>query len=389
MKNGLGVGTGRNSRTHNQQSKHPSTKIGILEEKHIPPKTKGIMKMSSSKEELEYYIQKHQLTDPETLKKRPLTRQEVLAMETQVYEWHLLHNEDNLNAALEEPKRKTATEKRGKKLEADLMWGNLQKNPYDPIEELRLSLYRNEQDKFLADHPQVVPGLQNAESFARFFISRSLEPGYDSCVLALQELGSQGSLTLNPSAIGAGSETEISGEDLQRHPNLDKLLEKYTPKTPEQIERDRLDGLSADQYYKEAKILHPTQMSPLALRDIQVATASFMAHRPDFAPGPEAHDKIVNWLVDHDAELSPQSLNAAFEDLVARGELKKNPSITEEATVMRYTDYGEASGGGHPEYFGEEGRQSFRVLVANLTADELQNRMANPVFRRQVDALGS
>src|SRR5882762_8640985 len=194
---------------------------------------------------------------------RPLTYNEVREMSSSELRWHEQLNAANLEQALATP----AKVKEGKDIDRqwaaknfwDKYWGT--RNQASPEESKRLL---GELQRFQASFPQFIVSRGENEIILQWLRDRNLELTYRNLVDSFEANALEGKVWLNPNAISAGSETEVSGQQLLQHHNFFKLIQ------PQQ-RMSETDRLSAQEFYDGHKELHPTQVSPFALQKKQKA----------------------------------------------------------------------------------------------------------------------
>jgi len=85
-----------------------------------------------------------------------------------------------------------------------------------------------------------------------------MELTFHNLAQSFEALVLDGRVYLNPSAIGAGSESEVTGEALTRHHNFHLLIQ------PQQ-RMSETDRLSADEYLAKNSALHDTRLPPIII----------------------------------------------------------------------------------------------------------------------------
>src|SRR6266403_2358820 len=157
-----------------------------------------------TKAELEHFILTKRLATTESLSQRELTAREIHLMSEPVFAWHEQNNRANVEKALDAPRIKAANVKNAEAAKSQRIWKNEATN-----EETEESV--REVQKFVAVYPQFrADFVPNREALISFLRERNLSCVKANLVTAFEALASKGLLVLNPSAIGIGTETEIS-----------------------------------------------------------------------------------------------------------------------------------------------------------------------------------
>ena len=125
---------------------------------------------------------------------------------------------------------------------------------------------------------------------------------------AFQALGDLGKLVLNPSAIGLGSASELTGAALVRHPQLWQLLEPPKDQTEEQKAQAALNRLSA----KEFRELNPEefrQETPALIEQkFQQATQTFLSFNSEYVVTNKNRQHIESYIEKRRLAYNIQSL---------------------------------------------------------------------------------
>ena len=331
-----------------------------------------------TKAELEHLILTKHLATAESLTQRELTAREIHLMSEPVYAWHEQNNRANVAKALDAPRLKAANVKNAEAAKSQRIWKNEATN-----EETEESI--REVQKFVAAYPQFrADFVPNREALISFLRERNLPCVKANLVAAFEDLASKGFLLLNPSAIGIGEESEISGGRVVRHPELYKLLAPApTEAQKAKLEQGKMSAAEWKEAHKED--FKPTQASPSFFRALEQAIATFRLSNPTYIPTEENQEKMETFLKANDLQMNPQGLQAAFSYLTSRGELELNKSGVIEGTVTRYTNLG----GSQPGFPPKSDKYSFQKKISSLSSSEYRERINNdPEFRQAVNALG-
>src|SRR6266478_7876471 len=265
---------------------------------------------------------------------RELTYTEVREMSSSELRWHEQFNATNLENALATP----AKAREGKDIDRqwatkkfwDTHWGTT--NQASPEESRRILA---DLQRFQDNFPQFIASRSENAVLLEWLRDRHMELTYRNLVDSFEANALEGKVWLNPNAISAGAETEVSGQQLLQHHNFFKLIQ------PQQ-RMSETDRLSADEYFKQNK-------ETLADRRV-----------PPITQARNAKDERTK-------EYFAQSASAE-----ARG------------NVVNVVDYGPQKHGVAPE----PDRYSFKQKIRSMSASEIAQRCADdPAFRKSLDEL--
>lgn len=325
------------------------------------------------KAELEHLIYTKGLATAESLAQRELTASEIHRMPGPVYAWHEQNNRVNVEKALAAPRIKAAEQANAEASKTRRMWDD-----QATAEETQSAL--QEVQTFCSTFPQFrgdhVP---NREALVNWLRLKNLPVTVKNLVVAFQELGAEGKLILNPSALGIGSETDISGNRLVRHPKLWRLLEPAETSEDQELLAQR--KMSATEWRNQH--LQEWNVPAKVVEAWEKATATFLAMTPDYLPTDENGDKMRAFIRANGMQVNPQSLKAAYDYLKPRGELELNDTAIVYGQTTKMVDYGEQFRGLQlPD------KESLRHKIHSMSASEYQAWLQNPANRRAADAGG-
>src|SRR5260370_3740356 len=163
--------------------------------------------------------------------------------------WHEKLNAGNLEKALATPGK----DREGKDRAIKKLWDNQTQATPEQAAEIWNALQRLRQA-----YPQFLPRAEN-EIVLLWLKERNMLVTFENLVQAFEANALEGRLYLNPSAIGAGSESEVIGPALTSHHNFPLLIQP-------QRRMSETDRLSAQEFYNQHKELHPPQVSPFTLQ---------------------------------------------------------------------------------------------------------------------------
>lgn len=277
-------------------------------------------------------------------KARPLTPADIRAMSATEIEWNEVFNKANLHAALNTPTPAEKARQEEVKAVRSLAW-HIRAERVDDEEQLQIEV---ETVRLRHRYPALIDSEENWRILGNFLGEHRLLPTLQNFERAYLELVPQGLLSIDPSAIGVGTETNVSGNQLKyllrNRKGFEDILEPMArpEQTAQYDEAMRMARQSAADYRKE--------------------------HGADTYFDPEYPTRV-----------SPL--------ITARGNKTPIPEVRAEGQVTRLSDQsGHAPG--YPEYFSEEGKASFRRLVSKMSASELADRCrTDPQFRRAVDKM--
>ena len=264
---------------------------------------------------------------------RELTYTEVREMSSSELRWHEQFNATNLENALALPGIRKNNQAIDAKWSAkkfwDTHWGTT--NQASPEESRRILA---ELQKFQASFPQFIASRSENAVLLEWLKDRNMDLTYRNLVESFEANALEGKVWLNPNAISAGSETEVSGPQLLQHPNFFKLIQ------PQQ-RMSETDRLSAQEFYDGHKELHPKQVSPFEMQKRQ---------------------KV-------------ESTQAYFAQAA---------SARATGNVVNLVDYGEQTRGVPPE----PEKYSFKQKIRSMSASEIAQRCQDdPAFKKALDEL--
>ena len=233
---------------------------------------------------------------------------------------------------------------------------------------------------FTARYPQFVGSVfENRQALMEWLKQNNRTVKFANLVAAFEALVLEGRVIVSPAAIGAGTEQQVSGFALRKHPNLHLLL-KPGPTEKEREQRE-IGKLSADDYKKQLK--NSNTSNPWRSREIEQVGATFQSFHPEWIPSDDNKTKLLEWIDKGKTGFSIQALEAAYKDLRSRGELELSDAV-EVGQITLMANYGAPSRGVPPE----PEKYSFKKLVRNMSASELAQRCSDdPAFRASLNAL--
>ena len=192
---------------------------------------------------------------------------------------------------------------------------------------------------------------------------------------AFEDLASKGLLVLNPSALGLGTETEISGGRVVRHPELYKLL------APAPAEKDRLklaeQKMSADEYRKQhPEAFRDPRVYAEAAEKIKREINSFRSFHPEYLLTEENSKHLQAYISKRKLPFNRESLEAAYGELVREGYIEINHETVVSSGGTKLVNFG-----------GRPGRANLSHDINRMTAVEYARWLENPANRRLVDDL--
>jgi len=290
--------------------------------------TAGTAKVSSGgkgREELKSLGERNGWADQE------LTAHEVGQLSADHYLWFSTFFPERLEHAAQLASNKRYNKTEMKKVEAqqfwNLYWGTgTQAGPDEATKVLA------ELEQFTARYPQFLTDKNENSCVLEYLKDNDLPVTYQNLVHAFEACVLSGSVVVSPARIGAGSEEEVTGDVLTRHRNVRVLMSAQS----------RPDDVSADDFYRQHKELHPG--TPFLIRQ---------------------------------REAQRQVTEQFFE---------KARAATVRSGATTFTDYPERERIG----YGDHTRYSFRKLLDSLSADSYQRRLnEDQSFSAAVDKLNS
>ena len=154
--------------------------------------------------------------------RRELTVVEIEKMSSGELRYHMLCNPEQYESAFQRQNNIEHNECEMKKVEVQQKWANQK-----PVTDAEKNHMREVSLQFLRHYPQFIQSETNALAMFEYMRAENLDPTkLESPVAAFEALALAGKLSLNPSAIGAGSETSVTGRDLFQHRNFHLLLQR-------------------------------------------------------------------------------------------------------------------------------------------------------------------
>lgn len=302
----------------------------------------------------------------------PLTRGGINRMTADESDFHSRFNADEFNRAWKEDSVKAQEAKNKAEKDAKRFWKNLATD--DEVTEASQEVHI-----FCYAFPQFIKNAANCEALNDWLGERNLPMTARNLVTGFQALGAQGKLTLNPSALGIGSETEISGNRLARHPQLWRLLEPAEIAEDQELLAQR--KMSADEWRNQH--LQEWNVPAKVVEAWEKSVATFRHNHPEYLPTEENGDKMRAFIRANGLQINPQGLEAAYNYLKTRGELELNTTAVVSGQTTKMVDYGEQPRGLQlPE------KESLRHKINNMSAAEYLEWAKSPANRRAADAVG-
>jgi len=289
--------------------------------------TAGTAKVSSGKSgaELKALGERNGWADQE------LTAHEVGQLSADHYLWFSTFFPDRLEHAAQLASNQRRNKEEMKKVDAQQFWTRYwgtgtQASP----EEAKRVL--SELERFTARYPQFLTDKNENSCVLEHLKDNDLPVTYQNLVHAFEACVLSGRVVVSPARIGAGTEEEVTGDVLTQHRNVRVLMSAQS----------RPDDVSADDFYRSHKELHPTEIPPIiAARNAK-------------------------------AQATAKYFQAAA-------------NATSESGFTRVVDYPQES---HGPAYSEVEKASFRNLLKNLSANEYQERLQDPEFVAAVNRLG-
>ena len=181
-----------------------------------------------------------------------------------------------------------------------------------------------------------------------------------------------------------GENRTIRGDEL-RNCSGDLLRKILTP--TKVVQENPQDQMSASDFRAAHPELEQKGRSAFEERAMQQAVATFLVANPQYS-GSEKNRKLLrNFILKNGLPRNAvQSYQAAFDALVASGELVPNADQVVSGEVVRVTQY-EPQTGGYPQT-AKIDKASFRNLVENMSAAELAERCrVDSKFKEALDNL--
>jgi hypothetical protein len=315
-------------------------------------------------------------TDPETLTKRPLTHAEYSGMNEAEKQWHLSANSRAVNAAF------AANE-------------NEMHQSRSLTEAAVAKLYRNESETpdvdrdntihnfkvFMASYPQYINLPIHATEILVWLKDRSLYPEVENIVAAFKALGREGKLKIDGSQTGLVDETELTGRELEFHPQVNRLLQSVTLEIAEQRRVMRMPDNEFREWERKQKGSQPI---PYVIEQrIKQAFVTLADRHPDFRFNESNKTKLLDYLNKFGTTIDAKNVEAAFIALRDAGELDLNESVVVGGEHLTYTDYSQID---RRQLTPKQ--ESLAAAVNRMTLQEFEDKLASsPATRRAIDNL--
>lgn len=262
---------------------------------------------------------------------RELSAHEVAQLSADEYLWFSTFFPERLEHALQTASNQRHNKVEMKKVEAQQFWNRYwgTGNQAAPDEATQVMA---EIQRFTARYPQFLTNKAENSCVLEYLKDNDLPVTYQNLVRAFEACVLSGRAVVSPARIGAGTEEEVTGDVLTQHRNVRVLMSAQS----------RPDDVSADEFYRQHKELHPGM--PHKIRERQ-------AQR--------------------------QATQQSFEQARA---------ATVHAGATSFTDYPERDRIG----YGDHTRYSFRKLLDTLDAESYKRRLIeDKAFAAAVDKLQS
>jgi hypothetical protein len=307
------------------------------------------------------------------LAKKPLTYAGWTSMSPDLQEWHCVYNPDAVDAALNsQAAEKFQAEENERNAEAyDAR--RFHENKYSPDEtEQAIS----EIQKFCAAYPQFIgASMANRETLLAKLKAMNALPVFSSIVAAYEACVLEGSISVNPSALGLGHETDVSGFELRNYRQIDKVLMPAAKVL-------RQKTTSADQYKAEHPELFRDENAEVAFvsKHFERVRNEFKSLRPQYADTAANARILKTWIEKHGTRFDITNLLQAFD--ACKDQLEMTDTVVSSGghTVI---DYGAPRN--TPPALPE--KQSLRNKVKNQSADDYLSFINNDSSAREaIDA---
>ena len=262
---------------------------------------------------------------------RELSMSDIRTMSSAELRYHEVCNSEKFQVALERDSNKKHNEQAMKGWDVRKKWsGEIAATDSDKQKMKAVA------EQFERMYPQWIKSESNASEVWNYMRQNNSDPTQIASVIAAFEaLAQSGKISLNPSAIGAGQETSVTGSELTSHRNFHRLLQSQRRPTADEAK-------SADAWLQDHPELKPSVLPPIVA-----------ARR----------EKVASTI-------------AYFENA---------KQATNEGSVVRMTDYPVPDHRGAPA---QPDKASFRKKIASMTAEQLKNECAlDPNFRKALDEL--
>jgi hypothetical protein len=263
------------------------------------------------------------------LKKRDLTYKEWHEMSSDEQDWHTLINPEAVDRALNSRAAEKQQEQENERNAEAYDARRFHENQYTK-EETEQAI--TEISKFCGAYPQFKGAvIANRKTLLAKLKTMNALPVFSSIVAAYEACVLDGSISVNPSIIGAGPETNLSGDALKNHVNIHKILARGD----KQIVRPEI---KADDFLKEHPELVRNEEAEVGFmaRHYEKIRIDLKGLRPEWAET-AGNARILNaWLKNHSLAFTLTNVLAAFD--ACKNRLELAPVIAS-AGGMQVVDY--------------------------------------------------
>jgi hypothetical protein len=287
-------------------------------------------------------------------------------------QFHEMFSAEAVTYALEEPARKA----KARKQELTDIWTarDLGEGKYEAI--------RKAGTRFTDRYPQYIQDTVNSDAISSYIQANGLDlTEVESFETAFQALAARGDLHLNPSALGLGDETRISGHQVKTHPQLHLLLRPAL--TPEQLESYKSAKMSSKEYLAAHPELRDQRTPHYIVERLNRAAASFVSMEPSFVADEDSINALTAWIKEKGYEFNHNSLLEGFRTLYDSGTIGRRRDAVVHGQVLTMTEYPLQQR--TPPV---SDKYSFQKTIDSMSSEEYKERMLNDkAFRAAVDAM--
>jgi hypothetical protein len=312
--------------------------------------------------------------------KKPLTFRQVQNISSQELRFHEIYNKVALEKALNSPVVVAENKKNQEVSSAQRFWAN-------QATEHEVAKAQEGTSVFVSRYPQVRWDYRpNIDALNDWLKAKTLPIAFNTLVQAFEDLVRRGGLVLNPSVLGIGTENEVSGYKLMRHPELHRLLEPAP--TAEQQAKIADQKLSARDYKDaHAEDFRETRLSDRQQQSWNKAIAFFMESRPDYKPTEANRKKLLEFIFSNGLQVNPQGLETGYRFLKPRNELELNAGAVQEGQSVRYSNLASTGGDVRSGFVGRD--TNLAAKIASMSAKDYADWLRSPSNRKAADALAA
>ena len=318
----------------------------------------------------------------ETLIKRPLTWDEWQSMPDEVQHWHCVGNSKAVDAVHEAHSKEAREAVNHAKNEVR----KINRFETDDVPALANKVIQAG-GQFSLAYPQFSQNRNDCDAILFYLKEHELLPDVENFAVAFKALAHQGEMTIDPSQTGLSDITELSGNALQAHPELNRLLQSVTPEVVEQRRIMRMPDADFKKWEQEHN--GPKQVPPMIEARIKQAFVNFASQHPSVIFSDANKTKLLSYISEHPTpNIDYNSVRLAYEALAAAGEIEHYPDVVIKAGTTAY-NYAQINRNETPvtPVPTPTVQENLRRKINSMDAETFDKWIQSPANRRAVDSL--